>query len=240
MRNKVSLLFLFTASSLFSMDDYKINASLSYSPIVLDGHQKLGDGVSNISFSRLGIKDSEATLIPTIELVYENKHKLFISLISLQYNNQKTLTEDITKSDYTYITDTNINTRTDTTFISTGYRNIIGDIGYGFDINSYRYSVSISDKLNSTSIENSFVFPTLSIDVSTKIKKYNFDYGASVGEGSDMNYFKFYFSGGFDFEYIKHSNISLGYKQSEFYINDGIYETFHRYKGPYLNLHVKF
>ncbi len=239
MKSKISSLVVFS-SLLFGADDYSLNVGLLYSPITLDGHQKLGDGVVKTTFDDLGISGSQTAITPIVELVYLKNHKIYFSYLSNNYSGNKVLNQDITKNNYTFITGETINSNMDTTWLYSGYRYDFGDTFFGFDIHNYKYSVAISDNLNSTSIENSFTFPTLAFDMVSKIDKYSLNYGASVGEGSDVSYFNFYLSGGFDFEYIKQSNISFGYKQSEFYINDGIYETFHRYKGPFVNLIVKF
>ncbi|MEA3383843.1 MAG: hypothetical protein U9Q20_04085 [Campylobacterota bacterium] len=242
MKFKVSLYYLLT-TSLLALENYEFNINLEYSSLKLDGHQRVATSNNNIDFSSMGISRSKDMFIPTIDLIYKQQHKFHFSYYTLEYNEKKLLTQDIYIYDDTIATfpiNTNMDTNMDTTLMTLGYRNIKGDFSYGFDIKNYKYDVKLSNKKDDFSVENSFTFLTLNLDTKTNINKYNLNYGVGLGDGSDIQYINLYLEGGYSFDYKIKPNLSLGYRMREFYIFDGIYESFHRYQGPYVNLNVKF
>ena len=236
--NKLLLVLLSTVF-LVANDEFKYNISVQVGNIGIQGDYKLGDNNSNHTFSTIGIGYSQHIKTPTINVMYNN-HQLYTSFFSINYNTKYLLSQDIIKDNIKYEKGINIDTKLENNFISFGYKYKKNNVLFGYSIHRYHYFLGLSDKLNKTKVEDTYLFPTLDIDVSNKSGIYSLDYGANIGDGSNMNYFNFYFSGGFDFIYIKKSKLSLGYRLSEFYINDAIYETMHRYKGTFLKLEVNF
>ncbi len=222
------------------MNKYKFKTLLEYSPIVLSGDLKLGLNNSKVDLeSDLGIKDAEHTIIPTISII-RDKHNVFMSYVSNNYKSSNTISKYITLDNYTYATNTNINTTIDNSWIDVGYRYnyLFADIG--FDIHSYVSDIKIDSSTNTTNINGSYIFYSLGLDMTHEISKYIVFYGGSLGTGREVNYLDFYLSFGKNLNIIKNSNISIGYKIKQLNIQDDIYKSTISYSGIFFNFTKTF
>ncbi|MEA2049730.1 MAG: hypothetical protein U9O56_03225 [Campylobacterota bacterium] len=222
MRNKIFLIFL-TSLPLLSNDNFQYKVDLKYLNNTLEAKEQ----VSGDTFS---IKEKESITIPTIEIRYKNRDLLYISSFSTIYSHDNII--DSTQTVYSDI---------ENRFTTAGYKRILKDVKFGLNIHNYYYNIHFYDNENSIPIENSYTFPTISVDVDTKLNKnYAINYGATAGYGTNMNYYNLYLEADYEFGFSENSHFSIGYNLSEFYILKDQYNTFHRYQGPYIDLNIIF
>ncbi len=222
-------------------NNYKLDISLEYSPILLAGDFKLGLTNNKIDLeNNLKIEDTENTMIPLLSIKKDN-HKVLLSYLSNRYKNTNILNKDILLDNHTYTTNTSIDSTIKTNWIDLGYRYHYLFTNIGFSIHSYENNIKIESNTDmTTTVDGAYMFYTLGFD--NKLNYYDFliSYGGSIGKGSEVDYLSYYLSLGTEVYFIEDSSLSLGYKVKELDIEDNNYESNLQYSGIYLNFIKEF
>ncbi|MEA3383960.1 MAG: hypothetical protein U9Q20_04685 [Campylobacterota bacterium] len=221
----------------YTYGNYKYSASLIVSPIEITGDFQLSNTSANLDLiNDIGVKENSITLIPSI-LINRDKHNASFSYFTNTYLATTTLNSDISLNGTDYTTGTDIETNINTSLLSIEYFYNFSFLDFGASLNLYENEISLkslSDSaLPTTKIDGSYLFYNLEVKKIDTIKGFLINYGASIGMGGEVDYLSYYLSAGMKFDYIKDSNISLGYKVMNINIDDNSYKGEFNYDGIY-------